>query len=377
MTIAEQVEIDPRLKWYQYIGPWPLRPWIVVWALGFYYLTLSSGSTQFLSGGNDGQQVLVNLLRTAVPAALVTLVLLAFSRWRPVRHNLGVYLLACATGASLGFTARWFLGSFSGTLEGVPPILLFIAMLRPFLLILIAQAIAGLVTLRLSNQVVVTEDALHQAREEQERLLLADEESRSQIAALLHDRVQAGLIASCLELQVIASRSSDSERERIDAIVERLENLRSMDVRSVARVLSPNLDDVDLLTTLEELAGQYESAMVTKITIDPKIDGLREVMGERVLLGAYRIIEQGLLNAAGHGRARHCTVDVQMLDDHMITISVTDDGVGFVKGPLREGVGSALIGTWTRSLHGTWSWREADGQGAVLEARIPVHPSQL
>lgn len=375
--MTEQVEINPRLKWYQYIGPWPLRPWIIVWALSFYYLTLSSGSTQFLSGGNDGEQVLLNILRTAVPAALVTLVLLAFSRWRPVQRNLGVYLIACATGASLGFIARWLLGSFSGTLDDVPPVLLVIAMLRPFLLILLVQAIAGLVTLRLGNQVVATEDALRQAREEQERLLLADEESRSQIAALLHDRVQAGLIASCLELQLIAAGSSDSERRRIDAIVERLENLRSMDVRSVARVLSPNLDDVDLLTTLEELAGQYESVMVTKITIDPKIDGLREVMGERVLLGAYRIIEQGLLNAAGHGRARHCTVDVQMLDDHIITITVTDDGVGFAKGPIREGVGSALIGTWARSLHGTWSWRDAEGQGGVLEARFPVHPSQL
>jgi signal transduction histidine kinase len=253
-----------------------------------------------------------------------------------------------------------------------PPFLVAAGFMRTVLLLVIIQSIAGLVTRRLSNQVRQTQEALAQSRDEQERMLLADEESRKQISGLLHDRVQAGLIASCLELQMLAMDRSSEEKQRITSIVERLENLRSMDVRSVARVLSPNLADVDLVTALDELATQYESVMTTRFTVDPKIDGLRDTMGERVLLGTYRIIEQGLLNAAGHGRARNCEVTVDLTTDKEILISVRDDGVGFQGGPIRQGVGGALISTWTRSLEGSWAWNDDEGGGAILIARIPT-----
>jgi signal transduction histidine kinase len=236
----------------------------------------------------------------------------------------------------------------------------------------IVQAIAGLVTVRLRNQVDQTTAALNQSRDEQERMLLADEESRKQISGLLLDLGQAGLITSYLELQMLASDKTSEGKQRIKSIVERLENLRSMDVRSVAYVLSPNLADYDLFTALDELATQYETVKTTIITFDPKIDSLRDSMGEKILLGTYRVIEQDLLVVVGHGHPRNCavTVDLNSLND--ILILVQDDGVGFQRGPSRQGGGSALISTWTRSLEGSWGWNDNEFGGAILTACTPI-----
>jgi signal transduction histidine kinase len=363
---------EPRLKWYQYIGPWPIRPWVSFWALSFYYLSIASGVTQFGDAQAQATYIPQNIFRSVLSATVVALILWLLGRWSGTSKHLALFLGACLVAAGIGVLFRLQMGFLSSSAMNNPPALVIAGFIRTVLLLIIVQAIAGLVTRRLSNQVRQTQDALDRSRDEQERMLLAEEESRKQIAGLLHDRVQAGLIASCLELQVIAERSDEREKQRIDSIIERLEALRSMDVRSVARVLSPNLADVDIVTALEELASQYEPVMTTVINVDPKIDGLREAMGDRVLLGSYRIIEQALLNAAGHGRARRCMVGVHLPTDKEMTITVIDDGVGFTGGPIREGVGGALISTWTRSLEGTWSWRDADGKGAILEARFPL-----
>ena len=368
---------ESRLRWYQFIGPWPIRPWVSFWALAFYYLSLASGVTQYGNAQAQAQFIPQNIFRSVLSATVVALVLWLIGKWRLTSRNLGVFIAACVVAAGVGVLFRLQMGFLSSNALDNPPALVIAGFIRTALLLIIVQSIAGLVTRRLSNQVLQTKTALDESRDQQERMLIAEEESRKQIAGLLHDRVQAGLIASCLELQVIAERSDESEKQRIDSIIERLEALRSMDVRSVARVLSPNLADVDIVTALEELAAQYEPVMTTVINVDPKIDGLREAMGDRVLLGTYRIIEQALLNAAGHGRARRCMVDVQLPTDEEMTITVIDDGVGFTGGPVREGVGGALISTWTRSLEGSWSWRDADGQGVILEARFPIARSQL
>jgi signal transduction histidine kinase len=374
MSVAEK-PTDARLPWYRYIGPWPIRPWISFWALAFYYLSLASGVSQYGNAQAQAQIIPKNIYTSVLSAVVVALALWLMGKWSATSKNLGAFLGVCVVAAGWGVFFRWWMGFLSTNALDNPPFLVAAGFTRTVLLLVIIQSIAGLVTRRLSNQVRQTQEALAQSRDEQERMLLADEESRKQISGLLHDRVQAGLIASCLELQMLAMDRSPEEKQRITSIVERLENLRSMDVRSVARVLSPNLADVDLVTALDELATQYESVMTTRFTVNPKIDGLRDTMGERVLLGTYRIIEQGLLNAAGHGRARNCEVTVDLTTDKEIVISVRDDGVGFQGGPIRQGVGGALISTWTRSLEGSWDWNDDEEGGAILIARIPISSS--
>jgi signal transduction histidine kinase len=150
-----------------------------------------------------------------------------------------------------------------------------------------------------------------------------------------------------------------------------LEEIRSVDVRRIARALSPSLSEVDLESALNELTLQYDPGMKSTITVDSVIENKETRPSAKVLLGAYRIIEQALLNSAGHGAARLCEIDVRVELD-ALSLTVKDDGRGFVNPPNMTGFGSTLMTTWAHSLGGSWAWKEGRNSGVVLSARLPL-----
>ena len=240
-------------------------------------------------------------------------------------------------------------------------------------LILIVSGQAGAT---LQKEVVQKQAALDLARRQQDILLRGDEFTRRQISGSLHDRVQARLIATCMELQMVDVRAPDETRRAIEATVAQLEEIRSVDVRRVARALSPRLSEVDLESALDELARQYEPGMKSTIEVDAILQEVRTRPHQNVLLGVYRIIEQALLNSAGHGAARLCEIHVWS-DGSVIRLTVRDDGRGFGDGPTTNGFGSALMTAWAQSLGGAWSWKSGKNAGVSLEAALPVNSSHL
>ena len=204
---------------------------------------------------------------------------------------------------------------------------------------------------------------------QQEQILKADEDARRQVADLLHDRVQAGLIAACLELQALPEDEKQKDAT-IVTIVQRLENLRGIDVKRAARALSPSLQDVDLHASLRELAAQYEPRMETSVDVSSAVE--ERVTEPEVRLGLYRLTEQALMNAAVHGHAQHVDVSIRVTDDSTIVWEVRDDGRGLKDGQTTQGLGSALMTTWMRRLGGQWSLSARDDGGAVCRASIPL-----
>jgi signal transduction histidine kinase len=242
---------------------------------------------------------------------------------------------------------------------------------RLALVIFLILIVSGRAGATLQKEVVQKQAALDLARRQQDILLRGDEFTRRQISGSLHDRVQARLIATCMELQMVDVREPDEAQRAIDAAVAQLEEIRSVDVRRIARALSPRLSEVDLESALDELALQYEPGMKSTITVDSVIENKETRPPSNVLLGAYRIIEQALLNSAGHGAARLCEIDVRVEQDTLV-LTVNDDGRGFASPPDMTGFGSTLMTTWARSLGGSWAWKEGRNTGVVVSARLPL-----
>ena len=375
MSSSVVVAQIPERRWWNFIGPWPFRP-LLMWVAStlFYNITAVGAMT------NSGNLSLRNFAVVGLSQAFISsLPIAAFmwlgKRWQ-VAHGVhwGSYLFFIACAAIGALTIRYFL-----VLRNVPPgdvdIALSIATSRVTLFLFVVLALAGAVTERLQRQVIATQEALEEARSQQEQILRADEEARRQVAELLHDRVQAGLIAACLELQALPE---DEQREAaIATIVQRLENLRAIDVRRAARALSPSLQDVDLHAALRELGSQYEPRMITSVDVATDVENL--ISDPETRLGLYRITEQALMNSAIHGFAQHVDVSIRVSGDFTIEWEVRDDGKGLSDGPVDQGLGSALTNTWMRRLRGEWSLKPRDGGGAVCRAAIPIvqRPSQL
>ena len=230
---------------------------------------------------------------------------------------------------------------------------------------LIILALLGASQRRLQAQVDRADDALVALRQQAEALLTADEEVRRQVSLLLHDRVQAGLIAACLRLRRSLKPIPDRDAE-VARVVDQLEELRTLDVRRAVHALSPNLSEVDLVSALEELSETYRPAMTVTCTQTHDVD-----VPEDLRLGVYRVVEQCLLNSAMHGDAEHCTIDIAYAGTDII-VTVTDDGVG-MSSDATSGFGTTLIDTWCRVLGAQWS-RRPGAQGTVVELRIPQEP---
>lgn len=364
MTGTPTARLD--LPWWRYIGPWDIRPGPVALFTAIFFLFTAIATavleTQTVANISFAEQA----LSVVVAGLSVWVILIGARRWQRRRpFGLLVYLTVFLVAAASGVVLRAYLSGIETIIMATP--LTFLATLvRIWIPLVVVNSIIGVTTERLRRQIDQTETALALAREQQEWLIDSDERARRQVADDLHDRVQAGLIAACLQLQAVEAR----DPAQVDAVIHRLEEMRRIDVRRAARALSPTLSEVGLSSSLAELSAQYEPAMVTVLSVDPLIDG-QGAVDERTRLGLYRIAEQALLNAAGHGHARTCQITVRS-EASEVVMTIEDDGAGFSGTEPRAGTGSALISTWARTLGGTWSWGPRESHGTRVLVRVPT-----
>jgi two-component system, NarL family, sensor histidine kinase UhpB len=360
--------------WWRYIGPWPLRLMVVFIFVFVVTVLIYSGITVSTPMDSLAQSVLYIIAPGLVAALVATGV-----TWLGRRFLCGLlgrsllaylaFLLLIAVAAIAGRYAVTQLAAFP-----VPdtPDRLVGAVLRYWGWLIGGLALTGATIQRLRQETEVAQEALEVARVQQSLLLESEESSRRQVAQLLHDRVQAGIIAASLELRLVDFKDAAADRARLAAVVDRLETLRGIDVHEAVRILSPDLVNVDLRSAIVDLARGYEPTMVTRVDISPELLAHRDVP-EAVLLAVYRIVEQGLLNAAGHGAASSVRVSIGT-DDAGVVLSVADDGRGLPNSPRTPGLGSMVMDAWCRIAGGSWSLERGRPSGAMLRATIPVHP---
>lgn len=358
-------------RWWSLIGPWPFRPALMTVMMGFFFVALRNGSRFGQGEGFRLEWLTEGVVGGLTVGGAFGVVMYLGLLWQQ-RFGLhwGSYVLFILLSSAASIGVRALMGDVDWGVITDPASAL-VGLLRLTLATFLILSLTGVSARRLVEQVARTNAALDLAQEQAKMLLKGDEDTRAQIASALHDRVQARLIAICMELQLIDTRGDAVIQRAIDSAVQRVEDVRGNDVRRAARALSPSLAEVGLESALEELAQQYLPGMLTTIVVDSEVDSKNSRIPPRVLLGAYRIIEQALLNAGGHGAANACRVLVRVDDDGAVQVVVSDDGRGFPENREPTGFGSTLMTTWAQSLNGTWSWRSGDAGGVRVEAHFP------
>jgi signal transduction histidine kinase len=209
---------------------------------------------------------------------------------------------------------------------------------------------------------------VEQLTADREELVNLDEAIRRQTSSFLHDRVQSDLMIVAMKLKSIQGNASDEINEIIDLSITRLEKSRSFDLKNIIDVLSPNFEAGGLKSSIEALTKQYESNMVVLIQVDEGSEQLDSLN----LLGTYRIIEQGLLNAFVHGPAKNVFVSVSTDSDGKSEIVISDDGPGTDLEFVDSGVGTAVIDSWVGILNGKKTVDTVPGHGYRLVVNFPA-----
>ena len=282
----------------------------------------------------------------------------------------GPYLLVLLCASVVGGVLRIY--ALSPVLDASPWLLaqgIVPNTLRMFLSVTIVQSISGMLTLRYARQAAVATTALLVVVEQQQLVVESDERARRSIAEFLHDRVQADLLVVALHLRAVALEAEPSVAERLDHAIGEIERIRSSEVRSASRRLSPAFGSVGLDTALEDLADSWETVMPVSISFD-EASGALLLSGRAspdLRVAVYRIVEQALLNAASHGAATRADVALRVPKPGHLLLTVTDDGRGLPSGMIQRGAGTAIMDAWCSVAHGTWSWSPA-APGVRLQA---------
>jgi signal transduction histidine kinase len=207
----------------------------------------------------------------------------------------------------------------------------------------------------------------------QARMVRQHEEERNRISRELHDETAQVLAALNMQLGLLQEKGDASMAPSLDrarALVG--EGIRS--IRAVTRNLRPTaLDDLGLLPALRALARDFGDVDSLEITLDGP--AAIPPLGPDAELALYRTLQEGLANSVRHGQCDRIHVLLAREEDEL-TLSVTDNGVGFPEGDHvsvnRTRGGLAGIRERITGVGGTFEIGNGTSGGARIHVRVPL-----
>lgn len=204
-----------------------------------------------------------------------------------------------------------------------------------------------------------------QLKDKYQRLIESDEAIRSEASQLLHDRIQSKLMLAGAKLTRISGLLSEEGKLAVLPVVKELEHIRSIDVREVSQLLTPNLAGEGLIGSCENLCSQFANDVNFQIFISEAF----EALDVDTKLALYRIIEQGVINSIKHGPAANVSIQLEKSAAGELKLEVQDDGPGTSSS--HSGKGTVIIDSWISKLGGRKEIESQAGQGFTLRVLIP------
>jgi signal transduction histidine kinase len=205
---------------------------------------------------------------------------------------------------------------------------------------------------------------------------LALAEERARIARELHDAVAQKLFSARLTAEAAAALvATDPPQARAElAEVARLAAEAGAELRGIVSALRPaELATDGLLGTVRArvaLLDRVHDAAVT-LAAPPDLPALTGQAEETLL----RVAEEALHNALRHAGASAVRVSLAVAADRTVTLTVTDDGVGFdVDTPPRAAarrLGLASMRERARAAGGTLGVTSTAGGGTTVRLAVP------
>jgi two-component system, NarL family, sensor histidine kinase UhpB len=197
------------------------------------------------------------------------------------------------------------------------------------------------------------------------------EEERRQIAHELHDEFGQSVTAIRSLAMAIAGQAPEPGLASTARLISD-EAARLYDAMHglIPRLAPLSIDTLGLAASLESLVNDWQSRHAK-----PLLSLRHELaadLGASVTLAAYRVVQEGLVNALRHASAEHVTIEVSSTAERMMIV-VKDDGVGLPPQWARPGhFGLRGLTERVEQLGGTLQVRNIEPHGVSLMAEIPL-----
>ena len=359
-----------RKKYFAYIGPWPIEP-AYLGALTFFMVA------SLYSIGNNANHKLITLDAVVRPIFSLLIAGATYIQLKLMKRLFPGYGQSLSKYLFLLTVQSFSIWSWIVLLRNLFPNIhsSFIAFLSPvplirFLFTLVCiNSFIGISRDKLERALFDKEETLKKLEEQSNLLLEHDETTRRQLSEFLHDRVQSSLVTACLELQQIKSAVPAREAIGITHVIDSLEDLRAVDVRNASQTLSPAVGNADIATSISVMTKNYAPYVEVIMNISKNVESLQSEKNRELFLGIYRIVEQSFLNSIVHGKATKFEIK---LDESSSFIELTTSNNG-IEIPLiiNQGLGSAIINAWVRTLRGSWIMLNNQAGNVELKAQFP------
>ena len=201
------------------------------------------------------------------------------------------------------------------------------------------------------------------------------EQERKRWARELHDDTLQGLAGLGVVLgSALRAGSEDAMRSGIESareqIREEVEKLRGL----ISELRPAALDEIGLRAAVESLVERTAATQGLDIStaISLSSDAGAPRLPPEVESTAYRIVQEGITNAAKHSRAAHVEVQLEEVDGRL-DVAVRDDGRGFEPSAPRTGFGLTGMRERVEMLGGSLALESSPaGLGTLVRASLPL-----
>lgn len=272
-----------------------------------------------------------------------------------------------------------------GTLRGTGP---FVggSVNESLLLLQAFMATIAVTSMALAAAVGQTSQLLEESRrhlaevQESRRLLSArEDELRKNIAETLHGRVQNRLLVAGHWLGEALARLEHPRpeiRAYLEAARKEIDRVREEDVRQVSHLLHPAIIAAGLVPAIRSLAGRFEERVRITLEVDPRLAEADDLtcggLPEPVRLAAYRVVEEALNNVWAHAGASEVQIVLGLAPPGQLQLSIRDNGRGFRRKQMTQGLGLRALGSRVEELEGSWEISSVPGEGTTLSVSLPL-----
>jgi two-component system, NarL family, sensor histidine kinase UhpB len=204
------------------------------------------------------------------------------------------------------------------------------------------------------------------------------EEERKQIAAELHDNLNASLLLMGIqagEIQAYLAREANdvAQAAALAGNIQTQSGELYRSIRSLVRRIRPEIIDVlGLEAALRELLFAYDQGGHT-CTFTFLTEGEIPEINNRMSIAIYRIVQEALSNVVKHAEASHCEVRMSCKDpQQVVVLTIVDDGRGFEVASERSGIGILSMTERAESVSGQLMVRATPSKGSVVTATFPL-----
>jgi signal transduction histidine kinase/ligand-binding sensor domain-containing protein len=238
---------------------------------------------------------------------------------------------------------------------------------------------AGLIWAAANYRVTRLKHAQHAQQVFSQQLIASQEGERKRIAGELHDSLgQRLVVINNLALFFLrAHRRLSQDEDQVESIreISTEATLAIEETRSIAYDLRPfQLDRLGLTKSLESLIRTVSKSSQIDFTTD--LANIDDLFPEELRINFYRIVQEALSNIMKHAQATEGAVHISRTQS-AVTLSVKDNGRGFVQGPRVSQIGNGgfgITGMAERAglLGGRLTMRSLPSGGTVMSVEISL-----